>query len=151
MKDSDFFWLVGILEGEAAFIKGPPSRPYCPYVCLQMSDEDVIARVALLWEATYHCQKSKNERHKDLFATRIGNTKAYEFMKLIQPFMGARRQQQIEGALACYQLKEKQLPIYDRLAMVRLRNDGFAYRTIGEQLGCHHSLVQKIISQTLVL
>ena len=23
VKDSDFFWLVGILEGEAAFIKGP--------------------------------------------------------------------------------------------------------------------------------
>src|SRR5712664_747929 len=52
MKGSDFFWLVGILEGEASFIKGPPSRPYCPYVCLQMSDEDVIARVASLWGAT---------------------------------------------------------------------------------------------------
>jgi len=141
MKDSDFFWLVGILEGEAAFIKGPPSRPYCPYVCLQMSDEDIIARAALLLEATYHRKASKNARHKDMFVTRVGNTKAYEFMKTIKPFMGSRRQQQIDRALACYLLKEKQSPIYDRLAMKTLRNDGLSYRAIGKQLGCHHSLV----------
>jgi hypothetical protein len=124
MKDSDSYWLIGILEGEASFIQGPPSRPYCPYVCLQMSDEDVIGRVALLWGTTYFCKKSKNANHKDIFVTRIGNTKAYEFMKMIQPFMGSRRQAQIERSLACYQLKGKQSPIYDRAMMARLRSDG---------------------------
>ena len=59
-------------------------------------------------------------------------------------------QQQIDRALACYQLKEKQSPIYDRLAMTTLRNDGLSYRAIGKQLGCHHSLLQKIILQTMV-
>ncbi len=116
-----------------------------------MSDEDVIARVSILWGATYFCKQSKNARHKDMFATRIGNTKAYEFMKMIQPFMGSRRQAQIERALACYQLKEKQSQIYDRSTMARLRNDGLSYRAIAKQLGCHHSLVQKIILQNLPL
>jgi hypothetical protein len=44
----------------------------------------------------------------------------------------------------------KHSPIYDRLAMTTVRNDGLSYRAIGKQLGCYRSSVQKIILQNLV-
>jgi len=71
-------------------------------------------------------------------------------MKTIQPFMGLRRRKQIDIALACYQPKEKQQPIYDRAAMASLREDGLSYRAISKRLGCHHSLVQKILRTMLL-
>lgn len=46
---------------------------------------------------------------------------------------------------------KKQSPIYDRLAMTTLRNDGLSYRAFRKQLGCHRSLVRKkIVLQTMV-
>jgi hypothetical protein len=48
---SDLHWLAGLLEGEGSFLKGPPSAPRHPILALQMTDEDVVARVAAMSDA----------------------------------------------------------------------------------------------------
>ena len=42
----EFFWLVGLLEGEGSFMPAPPSEPTRPRISIQMTDEDVLSRVA---------------------------------------------------------------------------------------------------------
>ena len=49
----DLYWLAGLLEGEGSFMRGPPSRPNMPAIAIQMTDEDVIQRVAQLWAVCY--------------------------------------------------------------------------------------------------
>jgi hypothetical protein len=44
-------WLAGLLEGEGSFSRGLPSNPTKPIISLHMVDEDVVARVAAIWES----------------------------------------------------------------------------------------------------
>ena len=62
MKDSDFYWLCGLLEGEGSFMKGPQSRPQYPILTVTSTDEDVIQRVSLLFGVTY-CSVRKRKQH----------------------------------------------------------------------------------------
>jgi hypothetical protein len=48
MTEAEICWLAGLLEGEGTFLKASPSRPNSPTVSLEMTDEDVVARVAHL-------------------------------------------------------------------------------------------------------
>ena len=97
------WWLVGLLEGEGSFIKGPPSRPYSPIVQIQMTDRDVIARAAeLMGTYVYHCKYKAKAHHKTTYRAFLIGERAVQLMRRIQPHMGERRQQQIEAALACW-------------------------------------------------
>ena len=42
-------WLAGLLEGDGSFLTGPPSAPRHAVLALQMTDEDVVARVAAMF------------------------------------------------------------------------------------------------------
>lgn len=44
MTIAEIAWLGGLLEGEGCFISGSTSA--CPRIILQMSDKDVVDRVA---------------------------------------------------------------------------------------------------------
>ncbi len=49
----EFFWLVGLLEGEGSFMPGPPSEATRPRISIQMTDENVIRRVARIFGKKY--------------------------------------------------------------------------------------------------
>jgi len=99
---SDISWLAGLLEAEGSFMKGTPSQPRTPRVMINMTDLDVIQRVATLW-----CSSIKHFRKnvvglKEQFSVQIGGGSAVSIMQLLRPFMGIRRQQQIDRAIASY-------------------------------------------------
>lgn len=54
MENNDLHWLAGLLEGEGSFMKPSPSSPNCPIISLQMTDEDIVKRVSLLFNCKYH-------------------------------------------------------------------------------------------------
>ena len=98
----DLHWLAGLLEGEGSFLAGPPSAPRYPVVALQMTDEDVVARVARMFGRKVGRWQSGNAREQPVFLVRITGAKAVAWMTALHPLMGDRRRMQIDRALASY-------------------------------------------------
>ena len=46
------YWLAGILEGEGSFMKGVPSNPNSPRIAIQMTDKDVLEKVAAIFKVS---------------------------------------------------------------------------------------------------
>jgi DNA-binding NarL/FixJ family response regulator len=65
-----------------------------------MTDEDVIARVAKLFNASYQQWQPKNQAHKTNFLTRLRGMVSADFMRELYPLMSERRKKQIDHALA---------------------------------------------------
>lgn len=100
----DFWWLVGLLEGDGGFCQPTPQRPRSPRISVAMQDEDTIHRVASLFGATYNKYQPKNGR-KLMYRVDIRGKRAAELMALLWPHMSLRRQEQIYRALSCYSPK----------------------------------------------
>jgi hypothetical protein len=73
-------WLAGLLEGEGSFLKGPPSAPRHPVLALQMTDEDVVARVAAMFGRKLGRWQPRETRWKPTFMVRITGAKAVAWM-----------------------------------------------------------------------
>ena len=150
--NDEFFWLAGLLEGEGCFGNGPPSQPNLPHISIQMTDEDVIRRVASIWGVSYFKHRPRLAHHKPCFATKIRGEKAVEWMIRLRPHMGVRRQSQIDKAVASYRVipsYNQEHPTFSRGRMRQLRAEGLTYRAIAARMGCHHSLVGKILNRTM--
>ncbi len=103
----DLHWLAGLLEGEGSFLAGPPSRPTHPIVAVEMTDEDIVARIAQLWGCSYQLWPRRKSHHKDTFRVRLTGGSAVAAMRAVYPLLGNRRRQQIDTALACYVQKSR--------------------------------------------
>lgn len=103
VSGSDLHWLAGLLEGEGSFLKGPPSAPRHPVLALQMTDEDVVARVAAMFGRKVSCWQPREARWQRTFVVRVTGAKAAAWMTALRPLMARRRQGQIDRALASYE------------------------------------------------
>ena len=97
--DLRLYWLVGVLEGEGSFVHGPPSSPTVPVLRVEMTDLDIVERVASRFERTVQRHRPRDERHRPSYSTSVKGASAAHFMRLLRPALGARRQQQIDAAL----------------------------------------------------
>jgi len=100
VSGTDLHWLAGLLEGEGSFLKGPPSAPRHPVLALQMTDEDVVARVAAMFGRKASCWQPRQARWQRTFVVRVTGAKAAAWMTALRPLMGQRRRGQIDRALA---------------------------------------------------
>lgn len=91
-------WLAGLLEGEGSFCRPTPSSNGRPIVSLQMTDEDVVAKVAVMFGLRYHRQE--RPPNKPVFTLHVRGTKAIRLMQDLRPLMSERRQGQIDAALS---------------------------------------------------
>ena len=107
MEDKDLYWLAGLLEGEGSFSKGPPSQPNTPSISCQMTDEDIIKRLASLVDIGYCECKPQKEHHKVSYKVNLRGAKAVKLMMLISDLMGERRKLQIKAALKGYDPQKK--------------------------------------------
>lgn len=100
MKETELYWLAGLLEGEGTFLAPPPSEPRYPRVVLDMTDEEVVRRAALLMGAYKVQSKSYAAKSwKTSFQAVVKGSKAVALMKVLRPLLGKRRQAQIDRAL----------------------------------------------------
>lgn len=100
MTDDDLHWMAGLLEGEGSFYQGPPSRRAYVKVSVEMTDRDVIERVAALWGMAWRSPKNRNPAAwKQSYQTVIQGKKAEALMRQLYPLMGERRRKQIDVAL----------------------------------------------------
>ena len=99
---SELHWLAGLLEGEGSFLTGPPSAPRYPVLALQMIDQDVVARVAVMFDRKLGRWQSRHAREQPVFLVRITGAKAVAWMMALRPLMGERRRRQIDRAVASH-------------------------------------------------
>lgn len=91
-------WLAGLLEGEGSFIK----RGNSIAISLQMTDLDIVERVAALTNSKVHEIAPVKEHHKKSYALRIDGARAAYYMEQVLPYMGARRTQKIIECLTYF-------------------------------------------------
>jgi hypothetical protein len=102
ISDADLHWLAGLLEGEGTFMVGPPSSPGLPIIAVNMTDQDVMARLGRIFERKVQVVRPRNARWQTSYQLRVTGGRAVRWMILLRPLMGARRQTQIDRALASY-------------------------------------------------
>ena len=102
VESTDLYWLAGLLEGEGSFLTGPPSAPRYPVLALQMTDRDVVARVAAMFGRKLGRWQSRRAREQPVFLVRITGAKAVAWMNALRPLMGERRRAQIDRAVASH-------------------------------------------------
>lgn len=100
--ETNFFWLAGLLEGEGSFLRPSPSRPYEPKVDVEMTDEDVIRRVATLLGVSYRKRDRGRPKARMTYHVRVVGGKAVALMWRLKPYLSARRQAQITRAIEAY-------------------------------------------------
>jgi hypothetical protein len=141
-------WLAGLLEGEGSFCMGTSSHPGKPYIAIQMSDEDVIAKVAAIWGTRYHvsCPKrSLSNGWHSIYATRLTGRRAVRLMLRLRSLMGQRRQVQITEALASHMEDARRVLTVAQLEELRRRAlNGENMLELASEYGISRSLAYHI-------
>lgn len=83
-------WLGGLLEGEGYFVIN--SKKKYPRIGIEMTSEDVIARVAAMWD-------SRVTRHRNLYVTNVNGFRAIRWMMSLLPFLGKCRKEKIASII----------------------------------------------------
>ena len=81
-------WVAGIVEGEG-WIGTSKDNPRTPRIKVSMTDEDVIARVAVIWQRTYQSRRPQSQ--KPYYTVSLAGHHAAEWLMTLLPFLGKRR------------------------------------------------------------
>jgi len=97
-------WLAGLLEGEGSFSLTCDTKRNCyPVISVNMCDGSIVRRVAKLLEApSVALREARRAEWRPTFVAQVGGAHAAEWMKRLRAFMGQRRTEAIDTALAQY-------------------------------------------------
>ena len=144
MDDNVLNWLAGLLEGEGSFMKGTPCQPRMPIISLQMTDEDVVAKVSQLFGVKYYSVPPKKEHHKTVFSMRLRGYHAVEIMKKLNPLMSNRRQSQIKNALSCYSAQYRCLSKQQVIEIRSMLEAGLGQSEVARRFNVSRTAIHKI-------
>lgn len=108
VSETEIAWLAGLLEGEGSFgmitshVAGKAYR--YPKIVVNMTDRDVIARVAANFgNSVYVMPRPKNRpTHKQQWRAQVSGSAAAEWMRRLYPWLGSRRRARIDEVLTEY-------------------------------------------------
>src|SRR5258706_4559583 len=107
MRESDFHWLVGIVEGEGTFTVPRDAPRRSPALRVTMTDADVLQRVAGLFDRAVVALGRREDRFKDDYATAIKGAPAVQLMSEMRPFLGPTRRRQIQRVLDAWRPRRR--------------------------------------------
>jgi hypothetical protein len=145
-RDS-LLWLAGLLEGEGSFMSGPPSHPNSPIIAVQMTDEDVVARVAQAFGVACVPCAIRTAQWRQTYHARLRGESAVRLMHALRPFMGKRRQAQIDKALASWKPQVRKMRPEDEKRVLELVASGDSYREIGRKIGVSYTTVGNVVKR----
>lgn len=104
------YWLAGLLEGEGCFCvatrKGWPEY-HNPRIRLSMTDKDIVVKASMILfgKDTVTTAKWKNKKygHKLAYTIDLTGAPAMDWMIMLYPLMGERRQAKIKEIHEQYQ------------------------------------------------
>lgn len=143
-------WLAGLLEGEGSFMAGPPSSPGSPVVAVQMVDEDVIVRAAQAFGGSSIPCGERAAGWQRTYQARLRGEPAVQLMRALRPWMGLRRQAQIDRALASWNPRRHKVNERDEARILRLVAEGNSYRAAGEATGFSYTTVGNVVARNKV-
>ncbi len=143
VSEKDLYWLAGLLEGEGSFLKAPPSKSNKISIQLEMTDKDVVERAAKILQTSVYTPKIRND-YKQTYKVNISFNRAAEWMKLLFPLMGARRQQRIEECLKEYNPLKYNLNLPSKEELVEM-NKVLSLRQIAAKYNCSHQTILRHI------
>ena len=92
MHREDLIWLAGLLEGEGSFLTESIRGKSYPVIQVEMTDEDVIQRVARLFGTKmFSAKKIRAGASMRSYRARVRYQRARELMCALCPLMGQRR------------------------------------------------------------
>ena len=107
MKDfttNELYYVAGLLEGEGSFSYHHNSKGYLYLdIKLKMTDKDIVEWLADKWECSV-CTEHFDNHYKTAYITQLRRkAEALQFLGMIHPLMGKRRQERIDQMVAmCY-------------------------------------------------
>lgn len=108
LSDFELGWLAGIIEGEGSLSY---QKPFSPKLAVEMCDEDIIYRVAGLFERIAGkpfevtlCKKNNEAWNDSYRVTAFGNSFEIIFRTVVR-HLGSRRRQQGWRALNRFEFK----------------------------------------------
>lgn len=147
MNMQDKFWLAGLLEGEGSFRKGPPCKENLPIISIQMTDKDVLEKVATLFNVSVvKGSKPKKDHHKQVYIVTLRGAKAVEVMTEIKSLMGHRRQEQINKAIESYKPKVSFFNSEQILKIKQKVSNGEKHKVVAKEFGVDRSTISHIVS-----
>ena len=92
----NFSWFIGLIEGEAYFGIDKNS----PEFIISMCDEDIIEKLSEMLDADYRSftpsgKNSAGGSYKTQHRLAVRGRKAWMLMEKVEPFLSARRKEQI--------------------------------------------------------
>jgi hypothetical protein len=105
LNERDLYWIAGLFEGEGCFTCSAGE----PHAQISMCDYDIVERAANMLGANIYTEVPRKEGFKYQFRFVICGMKAADFMLLIYPIMGERRQARIKEVLFTYPKLQKLL------------------------------------------
>lgn len=97
----NFFWFVGLCEGEACFLYNKAQAS--PRISISMTDEEPVARVAALFGISYWNPLKTNLAGKPVYRVELQGRRALQVMLRLEPYLCARRQAAIRNVIRRYQ------------------------------------------------
>jgi hypothetical protein len=88
----DIYWLAGLVEGEGCFSNGSGT----PSLVIQMTDEDVIEKVASMFKKKHTEQPQRNVNWKKVHTIGVYGSDAIQWMFTLYSLMGRRRKEKIK-------------------------------------------------------
>jgi hypothetical protein len=117
-----------------------------------MTDEDVIAKVADLFGVAYNGSRPKKRKWKYTWRVTLRGERAVGMMRQLRPWMGCRRQAQIDAAVQSFKFDpnywtRRSMP--DRAELTALHGQGMSCRAIARKMNVSHSWVAKVVNSAL--
>ena len=94
-SEQEFFWLVGLLEGEGCFNLDKSS----PRIVISMIDKDIIEYVGQIWGTNVHRREQHGLGTKPMYSTSIQGDTAVRLLRKILPYMSKRRKEKLSYLL----------------------------------------------------
>lgn len=99
----DFFWLVGLLEGEGTFTSTRTHGHDYPVLNVEVCAEDVVLKTSRLLSAPGVTKEEPDrEGWSASYRAAVSGSDAAEWMRRLRDRMGHRRAEAIDAALAAY-------------------------------------------------
>lgn len=145
ISEIELAWLAGLLEGEGSFCKAPPSESNRPRISLQMTDKDVVEKVAKMFGVAYmYPRRHVGTTWKQCFQVVLRGKRAIELMKHLYPYMGERRKSRIDEVIASYTEKPADIAKLTNEAVRDIRSKRMSMRKFATFYGVAKGTIQRV-------
>lgn len=146
MKAEELYWIAGIFEGEGCLSVGNSKRGVGSInAAVGMTDKDIVDRFENLCPGLRY-ERRQDSNWKTLYIWQVNGKNAYEFIKMIYPLLGKRRQAR---ARELFEIFESPKAKGNRRELLReqvasLLDKGYNGRMIAKELEVSESYVSQL-------